>query len=248
MKQVIISVKDVSMRFNLAKEKTESVKEYVVKLAKRQLKFNEFYALKNIGFEIASGEAVALIGQNGCGKSTTLKVIAGVLSPTSGTVQVRGDIAPLIELGAGFDLELTARENVFLNGAVLGYSHVFMETHFNNIMDFSELWEFVDVPIKNFSSGMVARLGFAIATELPAEILIVDEILSVGDFSFQQKCHNRMKEMLDNGATLLLVSHSEEQVRQLCGRAIWLNHGEIQMDGPVDKVCDVYRVSVSGVG
>lgn len=242
MSKPIIDVRDVSVRFNLAREKTESLKEYFVKLAKRQLHFTEFYALKNVSFKIMPGEAVALIGPNGCGKSTTLKTIAGVLYPTSGSVQVNGTIAPLIELGAGFDLELTARENIFLNGAVLGYDHAFMEAHFDSIMDFAELWEFVDVPVKNFSSGMIARLGFAIATEVTAEVLIVDEILAVGDYKFQQKCHERMDRMLAGGTTLLLVSHSDAQVRQLCSRAIWIDHGVIQMDGLVNEVCDAYQV------
>ena len=241
MAEPMIEVRDVSMRFNLAREKTESIKEYFVKLAKRQLHFTEFYALKHISFMVNRGEAVALIGPNGCGKSTTLKTIAGVLYPTSGSVQVNGDIAPLIELGAGFDMDLTARENIFLNGAVLGYDHAFMEEHFNSIMDFADLWEFADVPVKNFSSGMVARLGFAIATEVTAEVLIVDEILGVGDYKFQQKCHERMDRMLANGTTLLLVSHSDEQVRKLCSRAIWIDHGVVQMDGPVNEVCDAYR-------
>lgn len=241
MAQPMIEVRDVSMRFNLAKEKTESLKEYFVKLAKRQLHFTEFYALKNISFTINRGEAVALVGPNGCGKSTTLKTIAGVLYPTSGSVQVHGEIAPLIELGAGFDLDLTARENIFLNGAVLGHDHEFMQAHFDSIMDFAELWEFADVPVKNFSSGMIARLGFSIATEVTAEILIVDEILGVGDYKFQQKCHERMDKMLANGTTLLLVSHSDEQVRKLCSRAIWIDHGVVQMDGPVNAVCDAYH-------
>lgn len=241
MAQPMIEVRDVSMRFNLAKEKTESLKEYFVKLAKRQLHFTEFYALKNISFTINRGEAVALIGPNGCGKSTTLKTIAGVLYPTSGSVQVHGEIAPLIELGAGFDMDLTARENIFLNGAVLGYDHEFMQAHFDSIMDFAELWDFVDVPVKNFSSGMIARLGFSVATEVTAEVLIVDEILAVGDFKFQQKCQDRMSRMLADGMTLLLVSHSDEQVRKLCSRAIWIDHGVVQMDGPAGEVCDAYQ-------
>ena len=243
MAEPMIEVRDVSMRFNLAREKTESIKEYFVKLAKRQLHFTEFYALKHISFMVNRGEAVALIGPNGCGKSTTLKTIAGVLYPTSGSVQVHGEIAPLIELGAGFDVDLTARENIFLNGAVLGYDHAFMEEHFNSIMDFAELWEFVDVPVKNFSSGMIARLGFAIATEVTAEVLIVDEILAVGDYKFQQKCHERMDRMLASGTTLLLVSHSDAQVRELCSRAIWIDHGVVQMDGPVNEVCDAYKAN-----
>lgn len=243
MAEPIIEVRDVSMCFNLAREKTESLKEYFVKLMKHQLHFTEFYALKNVSFTVNRGEAVALIGPNGCGKSTTLKAIAGVLYPTNGSVRVYGDIAPLIELGAGFDMDLTARENIFLNGAVLGYDHDFMQEHFKSIMDFAELWEFVDVPVKNFSSGMIARLGFSIATEVTAEILIVDEILGVGDYRFQQKCHERMDRMLANGTTLLLVSHSDEQVRKLCRHAIWIEHGVVQMDGPVNEVCDAYRAN-----
>ena len=183
----IISIKDVSMVFNLASEKVDSLKEYVLKLIQKQ-----FHALNGINLEIKRGEAVALIGANGSGKSTLLKVIAGVMSPTKGSVTVNGSIAPLIELGAGFDMDLTARENVFLNGAVLGYDRKFMQKHFDSIIDFAELWDFVDVPVKNFSSGMVARLGFAIATEVRADVLIVDEVLSVGDFRFQQKCEERM--------------------------------------------------------
>ena len=239
--EAIIDVQNISMRFNLAKEKVDSIKEYAVKFLQGRLQFNEFYALKNVSFAVYPGESVALIGANGCGKSTTLKTIAGVLYPTSGSVKVRGEIAPLIELGAGFDGDLTARENVFLNGAVLGYNHQFMNEHFNNIIDFAELWDFVDVPVKNFSSGMIARLGFAIATEVMADILIVDEILSVGDFKFQEKCHRRMEKLLSNNTTLLLVSHSDAQVRELCQRAIWLDHGLVKMDGPVNEVCDAYK-------
>ena len=243
MGEPMIEVRDISMRFNLAGEKTESLKEYFVKLMKHQLNFTEFYALRNVSFTVNRGEAVALIGPNGCGKSTTLKTIAGVLYPTSGSIQVHGDIAPLIELGAGFDMDLTARENIFLNGAVLGYDHDFMQAHFKSIMDFAGLWDFVDVPAKNFSSGMIARLGFSIATEMTAEILIVDEILGVGDYRFQQKCHERMDRMLANGTTLLLVSHTDEQVRKLCKRAIWIDHGVVQMDGPVNEVCDAYKAN-----
>lgn len=239
--EAIIDVQNVSMRFNLAKEKVDSIKEYAVKFLQGRLHFNEFYALKDVSFSIYPGESVALIGANGCGKSTTLKTIAGVLYPTSGSVKIRGTIAPLIELGAGFDGNLTARENVYLNGAVLGYNHQFMNEHFNSIIDFAELWDFVDVPVKNFSSGMIARLGFAIATEVTADILIVDEILSVGDFKFQEKCQKRMQGMLTDGTTLLLVSHSDIQVRKLCKRAIWLDHGQIKMDGLVNEVCDAYK-------
>ena len=237
----IISVQGVSMVFNMATEKLETLKEYFLKIAKRQLMMQEFYALRDINVEIKRGESVALIGTNGSGKSTLLKIIAGVMSPTYGSVSVDGTIAPLIELGAGFDMELTARENVFLNGAVLGYDRKFMQEHFQNIIDFAELWEFVDVPVKNYSSGMVARLGFSIATEVRADVLIVDEVLAVGDFRFQEKCHRRMEEMMANGTTLLFVSHSTDQVRQLCKKAVWLKNGKVQMMGEANEVCNAYE-------
>ena len=239
--ETMIEVKNVSMVFNLATERVDTLKEYVLKLAKHQLMVQKFYALRDINLEIERGEAVALIGVNGSGKSTLLKVVAGVLHPTTGSVQVCGSIAPMIELGAGFDPELTARENIFLNGAVLGHGRKFMEAHFQSIVDFAELWDFVDVPVKNFSSGMVARLGFAIATEIKADVLIVDEVLSVGDFRFQEKCKKRMEEMMSGGTTLLFVSHSTKQVRQLCKKAVWLKKGQIQMMGDVDTVCDAYE-------
>lgn len=236
----MIEVKNVSMRFNLAQEKTDTLKEYILKLAKRQLIFNEFQALKNVSFSIEKGESVALIGANGSGKSTMLKLIAGVMYPTKGSLSVNGTIAPLIELGAGFDMDLTARENIYLNGAVLGYNNEFMQSHFESIIDFAELHEFVDVPIKNYSSGMIARLGFSIATQVKADILVVDEVLAVGDFMFQQKCHRRMEEMLAGGTTLLFVSHDADQVKKLCRRAIWLDHGNVMDDGPAETVCDEY--------
>ena len=239
--ETMIEVENVSMVFNLATERVDTLKEYVLKLAKHQLMVQKFYALRDINLEIERGEAVALIGVNGSGKSTLLKVIAGVLHPTTGSVQVHGSIAPMIELGAGFDPELTARENIFLNGAVLGHGRKFMEAHFQSIVDFAELWDFVDGPVKNFSSGMVARLGFAIATEIKADVLIVDEVLSVGDFRFQEKCKKRMEEMMSGGTTLLFVSHSTKQVRQLCKKAVWLKKGQIQMMGDVDTVCDAYE-------
>lgn len=237
----IIEVKNVSMRFNLATEKTDTIKEYFVKLLKGQLMFNEFYALKDVSLTVNRGEAVALIGANGSGKSTLLKCIAGVLYPTTGSIEVRGSIAPLIELGAGFDPDLTARENIYLNGAVLGHDRKFMDAHFKSIVDFAELWEFIDVPVKNFSSGMVARLGFAIATEVSADILVVDEILAVGDFRFQQKCRERMAQMMKGGTTLLFVSHSEAQVKELCQKAIWLEKGKIRLFGDVNQAYDMYE-------
>ena len=237
----IIEVKNVSMRFNLATERTDTIKEYFVKLLKGQLMFNEFYALKNVNLTVNRGEAVALIGANGSGKSTLLKCIAGVLYPTTGSIAVRGSIAPLIELGAGFDPDLTARENIYLNGAVLGHDRKFMDAHFKSIVDFAELLDFIDVPVKNFSSGMVARLGFAIATEVSADILVVDEILAVGDFRFQQKCKERMAQMMKGGTTLLFVSHSEAQVKELCQKAVWLEHGVVQYIGNVDAAFAEYR-------
>lgn len=239
----IIEVKNVSMRFNLATEKIDTIKEYFLKLLKGQLMFNEFYALKDVNLTVNRGEAVALIGANGSGKSTLLKCIAGVLYPTTGSIEVRGSIAPLIELGAGFDSDLTARENIYLNGAVLGHDRKFMDEHFQSIVDFAELWDFIDVPVKNFSSGMVARLGFAIATEVSADILVVDEILAVGDFRFQEKCRARMMKMMSEGTTLLFVSHSTRQVLQLCKKAVWLGNGKVQMIGPADEVCAAYEGS-----
>ena len=229
------------MRFNLATEKTDTIKEYFVKLLKRQLMFNEFYALKGVSLTVNRGEAVALIGANGSGKSTLLKCIAGVLHPTTGSIEVRGSIAPLIELGAGFDPDLTARENIYLNGAVLGHDRKFMDEHFKSIVDFAELWDFIDVPIKNYSSGMVARLGFSIATEVSADILVVDEILSVGDFRFQEKCKARMTEMMEGGTTLLFVSHSEKQVIELCQKAAWLEKGELGFFGAATEAFAKYR-------
>ena len=236
----IISIDHVSMRFNLAKEKHESLKEYFVALLHGGIRFDEFFALDDVSFDIMPGDFYGLIGLNGSGKSTLLKVISGVYKPSAGKVTVNGTIAPLIELGAGFDMDLTARENVFLNGAVLGHDRAYMQEHFNSIIDFAELWDFVDVPVKNYSSGMIARLGFSIATEVRADILACDEILSVGDFMFQQKCHQRMEQMLSGGTTLLFVSHSIEQVKQLCKRAIWIDHGHLRGDGPAEEVCNAY--------
>ena len=239
--QTVVSVKNVDMEFNLASEQLNSLKEYFLKLAKGELMFQKFLALQNINLEVKAGESLALIGVNGSGKSTLLKVIAGVMEPTRGTVQVNGSIAPMIELGAGFDMDLTARENIFLNGAVLGHDEKFMAEHFDSIIDFAELRDFVDVPVKNFSSGMIARLGFAIATEVPADLLIVDEVLAVGDFRFQEKCRERMQQMLSGGTTLLFVSHSAAQVRELCQKALWLEHGKIKAYGLADEVCKEYE-------
>ena len=241
METPIIEVNDVTMRFNLATEKTDTIKEYFVKLIKGELYFNEFFALKNVSFSVQKGEAVALIGKNGSGKSTMLKIIAGVLKPTKGTVETTGTIAPMIELGAGFDHDLTARENIFLNGALIGYSQEMLEERFDDIISFAGLERFVDVPIKNFSSGMLARLGFSIATIVDADILIIDEILSVGDYQFQNKCKKRIREMMDRNTTVLFVSHSIEQVKEICNKAIWIDRGHVRMIGEAEEVCDAYE-------
>lgn len=227
--------------FRLYRENVDSLKEFVVKKIKRQIAYDEFWALQNIDFHVGRGEAVGLVGRNGSGKSTLLKTIAGVLKPTKGSVAVKGTVAPMIELGAGFDMDLTATENVFLNGAILGYPKEMLEENMQKIIDFSELKDFMDVPIKNFSSGMFARLGFAVATIYTPDILIVDEILSVGDWQFQAKCHRRIQEMLEQGTTLLFVSHSMDQVKEVCNRAILLDHGHMIMDDKVEKVCDRFE-------
>ena len=233
MSETVIQVRDVSMHFNLMEEKVDSIKEYVVKLLKGKLLYNDFIALNHISFDV--------IGFNGAGKSTLLKILAGVLTPTTGFITVKGSIAPLIEVGAGFDPELTARENIYLNGAILGHSKIYMQTHFQEIVDFAELQQFVDVPVKNFSSGMYARLGFSIATMVKPDILIVDEVLSVGDYRFQEKCEKRIREMIETGVTIILVSHDDDLIKKLCTRVIWLDHGQIKEIGETEKVCENYE-------
>ncbi len=240
-KQPIIEVRDVSMRFNLAKEKNESLKEYFLAMVKGKLHFDEFYALKDVNLTVEPGDFYGLIGLNGSGKSTLLKVISGVYKPTTGSCTVRGTIAPLIELGAGFDMDLTARENIYLNGTVLGFTPKYLDSKFDEIVEFSELRDFLDVPLKNYSSGMVARIAFAIATITKPDILIADEILSVGDFLFQQKCEARMQELMSGGTTVILVSHSIEQIERMCNKVAWIEHGRVRMDGPVHEVCEAYK-------
>jgi lipopolysaccharide transport system ATP-binding protein len=224
----------------MATERIDSIKEYFVKLVRRQLRFQEFLALKNISLVIKKGESWGIVGNNGAGKSTLLKLICGILSPDRGTVQIRGSIAPLLELGAGFDPELTAVENIFLEGALLGHSRKFMQNHYDEIVEFSELKDFMKMPMKNYSTGMQARMGFALATLVKPDIMIVDEVLAVGDAAFQRKCEKRIHEMLENAATLLFVSHSNDAVKRLCKNAIWLQKGEIVIAGEVNKVCDAY--------
>lgn len=238
---IMINVDNVSMRFNLGIEKGFSIKQWFVDIGKHKKKpKNEFWALKNVDFSINRGEVVGFIGSNGAGKSTLLKVVAGVMKPTKGNIEVYGNICPMIELGAGFDPQLTARENIYLNGAVMGYSKDLIDSKFDEIVEFSELKDFLDVPVQNFSSGMVARLAFSIATIVEPEILIVDEILSVGDIAFQAKSEAKMMEMIGGGTTVLFVSHSIEQIKKMCNRVIWIEHGVVQKIGG-KEVCDEYK-------
>lgn len=241
MAEIVIDVSHVSMHFNLMVEKVDSLKEYVVKLLKGKLLFNDFTALNDVSFQVKKGEIIGLVGFNGAGKSTMLKILAGVLTPTKGSVKVIGTVAPLIEVGAGFDPELTARENVYLNGAILGHSKAFMDSKFDEIINFAELKDFVDVPVKNFSSGMYARLGFAIATMVKPDILIVDEVLSVGDYKFQEKCEKRIQTMIADGVTIILVSHDIGMIERLCTKVVWLDHGNVKDIGETDKICNEYK-------
>lgn len=241
MSEKVIDVSHVSMHFNLMVEKVDSLKEYVVKLLKGKLLYNDFIALNDVSFQVEKGEIVGLVGFNGAGKSTMLKILAGVLTPTEGSVNVVGSVAPLIEVGAGFDSELTARENIYLNGAILGHDKKFMDSKFDEIIDFAELRNFIDVPVKNFSSGMYARLGFAIATMVHPDILIVDEVLSVGDYKFQQKCEQRIQSMIDEGVTIILVSHDIGMIERLCTKVVWLDHGIVKDIGETEKICNEYK-------
>ena len=238
----MIILKNVSMKFNLGVEKDNSLKMIFINLftPKKKKKKDYFWALKDIDFRINKGDVVGIIGANGAGKSTLLKVVSGVYKPTTGTVEVNGKISPMIELGAGFDGELTARENIYLNGAILGYSKEFLEQKFDEIVEFSELKDFLDVPVKNFSSGMVAKLAFSISTIVDPEVLIVDEILSVGDIKFQEKSKNKMMSMIEGGTTVLYVSHSIDSIKELCSKVIWLDHGKIVKMGDTKEICDEY--------
>lgn len=239
----VIEARDVTMKFNMAKEKIDSLKEYFIKLAKRQLMFEEFTALRDVTFSVEKGEVFGIVGLNGSGKSTLLKIISGILKPSVGSVSVEGTISPLIELGAGFDYELTARENVFLNAYTLGHIKPYVEEKFDEIVDFAELEEFLDVPLKNYSSGMVARLGFSIATVTKPDILIVDEVLAVGDFRFQEKCEERISSLMRGGTTVLIVSHTMKQIRSLCTKVMWLEKGRVRMIGETEEVCEAYASS-----
>ncbi len=245
-KEFAVVVEHATVRFNMASERITDLKEYFVKFIKRELMFKEFLALKDISLKVKKGEAWGIIGTNGSGKSTLLKLICGILKPYKGSVEMTGTVAPLIELGAGFDGDLTARENIFLNGAVLGYNKKFMTEYFDEIVEFAELQNFLDIPIKNYSSGMAARLGFAIATIVRPDILICDEVLAVGDYAFQNKCEKRMEDMRKQGTTLLYVSHSIESVKSVCDHALWLDHGNQKMKGDAETVCDAYISALCG--
>lgn len=237
----MIEVNNVSMRFNMAKEKHESLKEYFLAAVQGRLQFEEFYALRDVSLTVERGDFYGLVGLNGSGKSTLLKVISGVFKPSAGSVMVRGTIAPLIELGAGFDFDLTARENIFLNGTVLGMTPKYIREKFDEIVEFSELRDFLDIPLKNYSSGMVSRLAFAVATTTKPDVLIADEILAVGNFLFQQKCEKRMQELMGGGTTVILVSHSIEQIERMCNKVTWLEKGRVRMQGSCGAVCAAYK-------
>lgn len=238
---IAVRVDNVKMCYNMPTERIDNIKEYIVKLLKRRLHYREFVALDGVSITINKGETVGIVGLNGSGKSTLLKLVSGILKPDRGTVEVNGVISPLIELGAGFDFELTTRENIFLNGSVLGFTRKFMKEKYDDILDFAELRPYEDVAIKNFSSGMVARLGFAIATLVKPDILIVDEILAVGDALFQQKCERRISEMMAGGTTVIIVSHAIEQIERLCNRVLWIDKGKQIMLGDTKTVCDEYK-------
>lgn len=240
MGDIAVRVEDVSMMFNMSQEKVDNIKEYIIKMLKHELMFHEFWALRNISFELEKGDSLGIVGLNGSGKSTLLKVIAGVLKPTKGHVTTIGSIAPLIELGAGFDEDLSAEENIMLNGSILGYSKSYMMSRYEDIIHFAELEGFTNTALKNFSSGMKARLGFAIATMNIPDILILDEVLAVGDFKFQEKSLARTKEIIGAGTTVLFVSHSIEQVKKMCNKVLWLDHGNTVMFGAAEEVCAAY--------
>ena len=236
----IIEVNHVTMRFRMANDRINSIKEYLVQFLKKRLKYSAFEALKDVSFTVERGEIVGLIGHNGAGKSTMLKIISRIMKPTEGNVVVRGNVVPMLELGSGFDYDMTGRENIFLNGAILGYSEEFLKSKYQEIVDFSELGPFIDTPIRNYSSGMISRLAFSIASAVNPEILIVDEILGVGDADFQIKSQNRMMEMMGGGTTVLMVSHNIKQIREMCDRVVWIEHGQVVDYGDAEHLCSEY--------
>ena len=239
--KTMIAINDVSIRFKLSSDKIMSLKEFVIAWITKKNKYEEFWALKNVSLSVKSGEVLGIIGHNGAGKSTLLKIISGILKPTEGKVEINGNIVPMLELGSGFDLELSGKENIFLNGAILGYSEEFLKEKYDEILEFSELGDFINSPLRNYSSGMIMRLAFSIATVIKPEILIVDEILAVGDADFQEKSKKRMLELMSGGTTVIFVSHTLPQIRELCNRVLWLEHGEVQMYGDTEEIYDAYE-------
>lgn len=242
MRETIIEIQEISMRFRLSNDRISSLKEFVTTALRGKLRYKEFEALQHVSFKVQRGETVGIIGRNGSGKSTLLKIISGIMKPTEGSVTVKGNVVPMLELGSGFDMDLTGRENIFLNGAILGYTEKFLIDRLEDIIRFSELGDFINEPIRNYSSGMLMRLAFSVAAMVEPEILIADEILAVGDEAFQHKSLARMKEMMSGGTTVLLVSHSLDQIRQVCDRVVWLDHGKVKMIGNVNEVCDAYTL------
>lgn len=241
MGNIAVDVQDVSIQFNISAQKVDNLKEYFIKFVKKEIMYNEFWALQHVTFQVKKGDRLGILGLNGAGKSTLLKVVAGVLKPTDGSVNVEGKIVPLLELGAGFSREYTGAENIYLYGTVLGYSKEFIREKYNEIVEFSELGKFINVPVKNYSSGMKSRLGFAIATVVEPEVLILDEVLAVGDAKFRRKCEKKVQKLFDKGVTVLFVSHSLPQVKRICNKAILLEHGKIIAQGDIDKVAAIYE-------
>ena len=237
---MMIKADNISVCYKMPHDRIQSIKEYVVALMKKKLKYEQFRALNGVSFEISKGEVIGIVGSNGAGKSTLLKVISGILRPTEGSVSLNGNVVPMLELGSGFDFDLSGRENIFLNGAILGYSESFLKEKYDDIVEFSELGEFINIPVRNYSSGMIMRLAFSIASQVVPDILIVDEILAVGDAAFQEKSYARMVELMGHGTTVLLVSHNIEQIRRLCDRVIWLDHGQVKAVGETQEICDAY--------
>ena len=241
MAEIMVELEDVSMNFRLEQSRTQSLKGFVVAALRNKLRYEQFQALTNVGFSVTKGEVIGIIGHNGAGKSTLLKCIAGIMMPTAGSVRVNGNIVPMLELGSGFDYELTGRENIFLNGAILGYSKAYLKEKYDEIVSFSELGRFIETPIRTYSSGMMMRLAFSIAAIVDPEILIVDEILSVGDAGFQEKSYARMREMMGGGTTVFFVSHSIDRIESFCNRVIWLDQGKVKMIGETKRVCSAYK-------
>lgn len=238
----MIEVRNVTMQYRMANDRISNLKEYLIKRMKRHLEVAYFTALDDVSFSVKQGEVLGLIGHNGAGKSTILKIISGIVKPTQGSVHIRGNIVPMLELGSGFDFDMTGRENIFLNGAILGYSEEFLKEKYDEIVEFSEIGQFIDLPLRNYSSGMIARLGFSIATVVEPEVLIVDEVLAVGDANFQEKSKKRMMELMGGGTTVLFVSHGLDQVREICDHVVWMDHGRVKMYGETKEVCDAYEL------